>query len=451
MSFSGSKIATITNGNLLNEFIGNKFVIDSRNVEAGDIFLALPGEKLNGHQFVAQAIKNGAAGAIVSYIPEDMNDHSPLVVVSDVKKALIALAKFKRESIPAKFIAITGSVGKTSTKEMLKMILERSGKTFASFANYNNDLGVPICMASIPNDTKFAVLEAGMNQPGEISHLSHLIKPNISIITNVEPVHLWSFKNLQGIALEKASIVDGLVEGGVAIINSECKEFNSLLSYLKQNNTSKIIVGSGQNCEILSTEILNSETIINARIFDKKIIYKLSHTAEQLISNSLLALTTAYTLGLDLEKSAEALYYFKPLKGRGETSKLNSGQTLIDDSYNANPASLAAALKNLSQYPGKKLAIIADMLELGDDAVKLHEQIYQPDIFKRIDGVACLGEMMEHLYVLLPKAIQDGYFKKFEELSDNILTLIQNYDVILVKGSKGTLLYKIIEKIRKEL
>ena len=447
MSFTGQEIANITKGRITCDFEGDQLSIDSRIVNKNDIFVALPGAN-DGHNFVADAIKRGAAGAIVTRIPEGLDEKAPLVIVENSKEAIVKLAEHNRKTINAKYIAITGSAGKTSTKEMLKIALEEHGNTFAGFGNYNNDLGVPVCMASIPKNSDYVILEAGMNQPGEINYLSKLIHPDISIVTNVEPVHLWSFENVAAIAKEKASIVDGLVDGGVAIINNQSKEFDALLEYLEQRHVKKITVGPKSDCSILNYQVAEDGAMIEAKIFDQHIRYKLGFTSPQQISNSLFPLVLSAYLGLDVQKSADALYNFKLLKGRGEICKLNNGATLIDDSYNANPASLAAALENLSKYQGKKLAIMADMLELGKDAKLFHAGLYNEQVFSKIDGVITCGEMMENLYQKLPKHLQKGHFKNYADIMNNIGAIIENYDVILVKGSKGTSLYKIIDTIK---
>lgn len=448
-SFTGKEISEITKGELLADFNGGDFCIDSRLVKEGDIFLALPGSNIDGHNFIAEALEKGASGVIAKFRPDNVDTNSPLVIVKNVKEALLELAKHKRDTTQARFIAVTGSVGKTSTKEMLQLALSHHGETFASFGNYNNDLGVPICMASIPSGTHYVILEAGMNNPGEIAYLSKLIKPDLAIITTIEPVHLWTFENVAAIAREKASIIDFAAEGAVAIINSASREFLELKSYIDKKHVKTISIGLGLDAEILDREVIAGELHLRARIFDKFINYKLAHCAQQQIINSLFALIVSYKLGLDLEESAAAIYQFKPLKGRGEVTRLASGQILIDDSYNANPASLGAALENLASYKGRKLAIVADMLELGQDTKKLHQELYKEDLFKDFAGVVAIGEMMKYFYDMLPARLKMGYFKNYEELPKNIAKMTRTYDVILVKGSKGTKLYNIIELLKE--
>ena len=447
ISFTGQEISDITSGQLIQDFQGNDFCIDSRLVKKGDIFLALPGASIDGHNFIKVALAAGAAGVIAKFKPQEIDEIAPLVLVDDVNDALLKLAKYKRENSGATFIAVTGSVGKTSTKEMLKLALGAQGRTFVTFGNYNNHLGVPISMASIPKDTKYVVLEAGMNNPGEISYLSHLIKPDIAIITSVEPVHLWTFKDVAAIAQEKASIIDGAPSGAVAIISAKSQEFGQLRAYIDDRKIKTIIIGLGLDAEILDQEIINGELVLKARVFDHFVNYRLSHSAQQKIINSLFSLVVAYHLKLDLQKTADALYSFRPTKGRGEVTRLKSGQILIDDSYNANPASLGAAFENLVTYPGRKLAIVSDMRELGARSEQLHRELYKEDLFENFDGIIAMGEMIKYFYELLPPKLQKGYFTSFDELQSNISSLSNGYDVILVKGSKGTGLYKIIEDL----
>jgi len=220
-------------------------------------------------------------------------------------------------------------------------------------------------------------------------------------------------------------------------------------SYIDRKEIKTIIIGLGLDCEILSQEIKDGEFHLKARVFDKFIDYKLSHNAQQHIINSLFCLIVCYHLRLDLEKAAAAIYEFKPMKGRGEVITLATGKILIDDSYNANPASLAAAFENLVNYKGKKLAIVADMLELGEKSKALHQGLYKENLFEKFDGVVAMGEMMSHFYEKLPKRLQRGYYPNYKELAENIGNLIEGYDVVLVKGSKGTKLYNIIELIKE--
>jgi UDP-N-acetylmuramoyl-tripeptide--D-alanyl-D-alanine ligase len=447
ISFTGTEISHITHGQLLCDFTGKDFCIDSRLVKKGDVFLALPGATYDGHNFIENALQAGAAGVIAKFKPDTIPANAPIVLVEDVRTALLTLAQYKRQHSIAKFIAVTGSVGKTSTKEMLKLALDAQEETFVNFGNYNNDLGVPICMASIPKTAKFVVLEAGMNNPGEISYLSQLIQPDIAIITTVAPVHLWKFENVAGIAREKASIVDGMKKGAIALLNDASQEFQEVLSYVKNKKLSTNIIGKDRDAEILEQKITPHEIHLKARIFDQVVSYKLSHTAQQQVINSLFVLLTIQCLGLDLNKAAQALYSFKLTKGRGEVRHLKSGAILIDDSYNSNPASLSAAFENLASYQGKKLAIVADMLELGKDAPKLHKELYKPELFKQFDGIIAMGNLMHNFYDILPKHLQKGYFPNLEALQQNLANLIKGYDVILVKGSRGTGLYKIIDQV----
>lgn len=440
MIWSSEVLSSITGGKTFSKWHGNKIVFDSRLVEHNDIFIALPGANLDGHDFVKQALEEkGAAAAIVSRIPEGLEDISKLLIVEDVSSALSIMAKYKRNKSKAKIIAITGSVGKTSTKELMGLALSIYGKTYVSRGNYNNFLGVPINLASMPDDCEYAVIEIGMDHAGEITPLSQLVKPNIAVITAIESIHLANFNSIEGIARAKAEIFSGLTPNSTVVISSLSNCYEILLEEANANPNIKKIINIGEDSNIASYQIINNETYATLRINLEKVALRLdSIIGKHQIHNMMVVLTCLKELSLDINKAADSLSNFKLPRGRGAVFNIEvSGKkiTLIDDSYNAGPVSIKAALKNLSSYQGRKIAILGDMTEQGKESLKVHLDLKNDIINNKIDKIICFGQQMGELFKTLPKEIQLGAYKDLKTLAKDLPDLIQENDVLLIKGS----------------
>ena len=334
-----------TNGKSTQEWVGGKLFIDSRKVAQGGIFIALAGNITDGHEFIESAAKNGAASAIVS---KNVSASIPTLVVKDTEKALNDLASYRREEAKAKIIAVTGSVGKTSTKEMLAMSLAALGVTQATEGNYNNHLGLPITLASLSVDTEFGVFELGMNHQGELDYLSNLLKPDIAIITTVAPAHLEFFNSVEDIAFAKSEVFRGMKEGSIAVLNVDNEYYYILESEAKKRGLKIVTVGKNGDSKIINIEERNdSGSSVEASICGDLISFNLGTSALHMVQNAILVLTAVKVLGLDVAKAASALANFSGLVGRGAKSDIkidNKKVTLIDDSYNASPASVRAAL-----------------------------------------------------------------------------------------------------------
>lgn len=433
MSWTSKEAALATKGEVFSNWQGEKIVFDSRLIEEGDIFLALPGATSDGHDHVKSALEKGASAAIVSKIIEGV-DKEKLLLVSDCLKALSDIALYKRKKSNAKFIAVTGSVGKTSTKELLGLALSAHGKTFISQGNYNNFLGVPISLASIPDDTEYAIIEMGMDHKGEITPLSNLTKPDIAIITAIEKIHIANFDSIEGIAEAKAEIFAGMNNEGIAIINSlsNCHE-------LLKKTAPHGAISFGVESKVSNYQVKNNATKAELNILGKKITLNIDNILGiHQINNMAIALSCVASLNLDPAKSIPMLEKFQLPRGRGLVSKITVNDkniTLIDDSYNAGPASVKAALRNLSYYQGRKVAILGDMTDMGDEALKLHLGLKQDIIDNKIDKVICFGKMMSNLYEDLPEAKKLGQYLTLKELALELPDKLEEKDILLIKGS----------------
>ncbi len=383
------------------------FSIDTRTINDGDIFVALEGENFNGHDFIEKAFENGAKGAIVSE-NRDYNiteeQAKQLILVEDTLEALTEIAREKRQASDAVFIGITGSVGKTSTKEMLMHCLKATKQVYATKGNFNNHIGLPLCLANMPDNTKYAVFEIGMNNKGEIAELTEILQPDIAIVTAIAPAHMMNFKNLKEVAEEKSDIFK---YAKTSIFPSDINELKTMLK--KSSHCAQVIT-------------------IEDKAFG--------------LQNSSLVMSALNEVGLN--GNADELRTFTLPKGRGQTIDLPNNITLIDDSYNASPDSMALAIKNLSTREGKKIAILGDMLELGDHSEKYHAELGPLIIEYGIDEVICVGEEINHLYSEIPMHMRGGYFWNIEDLISSINTESYKNSTILLKGSNGINLSKLI-------
>jgi len=428
--------------------------IDSRRVLSSDLFVALKGENFDGHEFVQRAFAAGAVAALVSRIPSGVSGN--FIVVSDTQKALEALAQYSRKRTQAKIIGLTGSVGKTSAKEMLKLALAPHGKVFASHGNFNNHIGVPLNLANLPESMDFAVYEMGMNHEGEIAALTKMVRPDIAIVTNVEAVHLEFFKSVEAIADAKAEIFQGLPTNGTAILNADNAQFARLKKSAPKN---VIACGSGSNADVRLVDYQSNACgcSIKANVFGKEVSYVLGAIGKHWAITSLFALAIAHALGLDVKKSAEALAGFNEPEGRGKSIRIrvtNGEALLIDDSYNASPASMRAAfaktdeLWQASGRQGRKLAALGDMLELGKESEKLHQSLAD-DIQKcGFNLVFTVGKHMQALHHALPQAIRGGHAENAPVLLALLQKTLRADDLLLVKGSHGSKMYELAEVLQ---
>lgn len=438
--------------------------IDSRTLDQGDLFFALSGPNFDGHTYVEMAFEKGAAGAVVAKKVPGV-DTDKLIIVDDVMTALIKLGKAGRERVDIPIIAVTGSVGKTGTKEALKAALSRYKKTHASVLSYNNDVGVPLSLARMPYDAQYGIFEIGMNHAGEIKELVKLVRPDVAIITTVELAHSEYFKNVEEIADAKAEIFTSMNEGGIAILNYDNNHFERLTKKAKQAGVAKIIsFGNSELADVKAMRHLFHDTYscVIADIMGKVMTYKVGMLGYHWVMNSLAVLAAVDAIGADLGLSGLGLAELKPLVGRGRRERIyfdiatDASFLLIDESYNANPASMRAAIKTLAECENsdciRKIAVLGDMAELGDQADKLHCELGPHLEQAGVDRLFVVGKHMKQLadfVVSEYSGINVSYFNDKNALERALLHDIRGGDVVMIKGSNSGGLSSAVEKLKK--
>ncbi|MBI2713485.1 MAG: UDP-N-acetylmuramoylalanyl-D-glutamyl-2,6-diaminopimelate--D-alanyl-D-alanine ligase [Rhizobiales bacterium] len=434
--------------------------IDSRSIGKGEAFFAIQGDNRDGHEFVEGAMKNGAGVAVIARGKRaQFAADAPLLAVDDVLEGLRDLARAARARSPAKVIGVTGSVGKTGTKEALRLALSADGQTHASAASYNNHWGVPLSLARCPASAKFAVFEIGMNHAGEITPLTRLVRPHVAIVTAIEPVHLEYFGSLDKIADAKAEIFAGIEPGGAAILNRDNGQYARLEAAAKAAGVARI-VSFGAHAEAdarLKRHSLQPDcSTVEARILDADVTYKLGAPGRHLVLNSLGVLAAVSLVGADLALAALALDRLKAATGRGARLTLampGGSALLIDESYNANPASMAAAIALLGQAPlgpqGRRIAVLGDMLELGAQGEALHRGLAEPIQAAGVDLVYCCGPLMRALWQALPSNRRGGYAETAAALEPAVLDAIRAGDAVMMKGSLGSKMGPIVKALER--
>ncbi|TAL80089.1 MAG: UDP-N-acetylmuramoylalanyl-D-glutamyl-2,6-diaminopimelate--D-alanyl-D-alanine ligase [Beijerinckiaceae bacterium] len=433
--------------------------IDTRTLAEGDLFFAIRGDKSDGHDHVAAALEKGAAAAVVSEARADsLAGLGPLYVVHEVLPALERLAAAARARTGARIVAVTGSVGKTSTKEALRLVLGEAGAVHASVASYNNHWGVPLTLARMPRQTQFGVIEIGMNHAGEITPLVAMAQPHVAIITTVAPVHLEFFPNVEAIADAKAEIFSGLVPGGIAILNRDGEHFDRLSAAARASQAGHIATFGADahaDARLIEAKLADDSTEVTAEILGEPISYQIGAPGRHIALNSLAVLLSAKAFGLDLEAAARALSRFEAPEGRGRRFMLETAQgpfTLIDESYNANPASVRAALALAGGLPmhgvyGRRIAVLGDMRELGERSNELHAELAAEVESNRIDLVFAAGPMMKHLFDALPAAIRGGWRDTPAELAPIVTDMVRAGDIVVVKGSNASRMSLIVSAL----
>jgi len=434
--------------------------IDTRTVRPGEAFFAIQGENRDGHDFVQAALQAGAGLAVVaeskrSAMPQD----APLLVVPDVLAALNDLAGASRVRSSAKIVAVTGSVGKTGTKEALRLVLGRQGETHASAASYNNHWGVPLSLALLPSSAAYGVFEIGMNHAGEITPLTRLVRPQVALVTTIAPVHLEFFGSLDAIADAKAEIFSGVEPGGAAVINADIAQFARLRDAARAAGIGEIVSfgeREGADARLVKASLQAETSTVQARILGADVTYKLGAPGRHVVANSLGVLAAAELLGADLALAALALAELKPPAGRGERVTLDvpgGSVLLIDESYNANPTSMAAALALLGQVParrlGRRIAVLGDMLELGPEGANLHAALSASVRASAVDLVFCAGPLMKSLWDALPSEHRGGYAETAAALEPLVLGAIHHDDAVMVKGSLGSRMGPIVKALKR--
>ena len=431
--------------------------INSRDVTPGDLFVAIKGPKYDGHDFVANAFEAGASAAVVDRSHGMLGSATPLLEVTNTTLALENLARASRQRSAAKIIAITGSVGKTSLKEALRLVLQKQGTCTVSWGNLNNHWGVPLSLSRMSANNNFGVFEIGMNHPGEITPLTKMVRPHIVIITNVELVHSGHFESIESIADAKAEIFLGIEEGGICILNRDNDQFDRLQKAALMAGI-KNIVSFGLHDEAHARSVnvsADSEgSNVDAIIGGKELSYRIGNPGIHWVVNSLSVLAAVDAIGGDVALAAKDLSSMRGLKGRGQTHLINipGGKFIvIDESYNASPVSMQAAFKVLGKMSprgqGRRVAVLGDMLELGEASSAHHVALAHSLVAESIDLIFTAGSYMEDLYNALPIRMRGHSAPTSEDLLDIILNSIRPDDIIVVKGSASSNTGLIIEAL----
>jgi UDP-N-acetylmuramoyl-tripeptide--D-alanyl-D-alanine ligase len=468
--WTSSDAAEATGGKAEGAWIAKSVSIDSRTVEPGDLFVALKGPNFDGHEFVGEALKKGAAAAVVSaaYLSsaafaKSGRGSGNLLVVADSYNALLALAKAARARSGARIAAITGSVGKTGAKEALRHILGAQGETHASLASFNNHWGVPLSLARLPPQARYAVFEIGMNHPGEIQPLAELVRPHAALITTIEAVHLEFMKSIEAIADAKAEIFAGLDESGIAILNRDNSQYARVRPQAPGTVWSFGRDGAGEGI-LLEAVAGETGTEIRAAVLGQQVRYRLPVPGAHLALNSLGVLLVAAALGADLANAIASLSTLPAVPGRGTRTRIATADgtaTLIDESYNASPIAMRAAIKVLGlAHPGAKgrrIAVLGDMLEMGSESPRFHRELAPDLIAERVDLVFLSGPNMKHLHDALAKnggasesgGLQTTHAADSTSLAPLVAASIHDGDVVLVKGSLGSRMKVIVDMLTR--
>jgi UDP-N-acetylmuramoyl-tripeptide--D-alanyl-D-alanine ligase len=451
--WTSQEIAAATGGTAHGSFEATGVTFDSREVGPGDLFIAMPGSVHDGHEFVGQAIAAGAAGLVVS----TSVDH-PHVLVEDTGRALSDLGRAARERTKAMVIGVTGSVGKTSTKEALFAALDRwrPGQVHRSVKSYNNHTGVPLSLARMPRDTAFAVLEMGMNNKGEIAALTRLVRPHVALVTAIAEAHIENLGSEEAIADAKAEIFEGLEPDGIAILPNDSPHRDRLVRAARRHADRIVTFGSG-DADVHALHAVradNGGSLVTAALLDSDVTFTMSQRGEHWVSNALAVLAAVEAVGGDIALAGLALADFGGLKGRGERHQieLDGGEALlIDESYNANPASMAATLKSLGAEAGveRRIAVLGPMRELGPESAAFHAQLAPAVLSANVDELVLVGDDMRPLEDALGGQVHVIRVADAAEAADAVSRLLKPGDAILIKASNSVGLARAVELLKE--
>jgi UDP-N-acetylmuramoyl-tripeptide--D-alanyl-D-alanine ligase len=448
--WSSQDMEAATLGRASRAFDATGLSIDTRTLKPGDMFVALKGDNRDGHEFVRAAFEAKASGALVTHRPKGVSGDHPLLTVGHTQRALEDLGRASRARSNAKIVAVTGSAGKTTTKELLRLALSALGTTHCSAASYNNHWGVPLSLASMPRDARYGVFEIGMNHFGEIRALSGFVRPHVALITTIAPAHLEFFGNCDAIADAKAEIFEAIAPGGAALIPGDIAETERLVRRAHQAGVSRIhTFGRSDDCDARILEVDDSGGVMRLRadICGKPVEAKIGAPGAHIAANTVGALAAVMQLDGDVLNAAASLKNFSALKGRGARFDVG-GIHVIDESYNANPASMAVALAMLANVRGRRIAVLGDMLELGPESPRLHGELASAVDAAHVDIVFASGPLMKSLWDALPKGRRGAYATRSTELLPSVLGALREGDTVLVKGSNGSKMGVIVEALR---
>jgi UDP-N-acetylmuramoyl-tripeptide--D-alanyl-D-alanine ligase len=447
-----------TLGHASRRFEATGLSIDTRTLKPGDLFVALKGEARDGHDFVGAAIAAKAGAALVARAVPAVGPDAAFLTVANTQRGLEDLARAARARSRAQIVAVTGSAGKTTTKEMLRLALGALGPTHVSAASYNNHWGVPLSLAALPQDSAYGVFEIGMNHFGEIRALVGMVRPHVALLTTIAPAHLEFFGNCEAIADAKSEIFEGVLSGGAALIPADSPYTERLRARARQAGLNRVLrFGStqGSDARLISTVESDGAMKVEADILGRWLHFRIGAPGVHNAANALGALLAVATLDGDVLNAAAALSDFSALKGRGQRFDIaapGGKAILIDESYNANPASMAAALANLGSATlakgGRRIAVLGDMLELGPDGAALHAQLAPVIDAARVDIVFLCGAQMAALWDRIPASRRGGYGPQSSDIAGEVANVVRAGDVVLVKGSLGSRMAAIVDALK---
>lgn len=456
--WTSEEIVAATKGRAGRAFAATGISIDSRKVAEGDLFVALQGPIFDGHDYIGMALDAGAAGILAHRLPDGLSMQAPVVHVADTLTGLQDLGHAARDRSPAKFIAVTGSVGKTSTKEMLKLVLAAQFPTFASEGNLNNHWGAPLSLARMDRDAAIGVFELGMNHADEIRPLARMVRPHAAIITTVDAVHIEFFSSVAEIADAKAELLEGLEAGGTAILPRDNPHFERLAKRAASLGIARIIsfgADAASDFRLLSCDAGETGNVVEASCAGTRLAFTMGLAGRHQAMNGLAVLAAVAAIGGDVAHAARDLDGARALKGRGKRESVTLGDgslLLIDESYNASPAAMRAAFAVLADIKpecgGRRVAIIGDMRELGSEGSRLHTELAGAIADAGIDLVFCVGPLMADLYRALPAGRRGQHTPDSNAMIVPVVAALRPGDVVLVKGSLGTRMAPIVDAIR---
>jgi UDP-N-acetylmuramoyl-tripeptide--D-alanyl-D-alanine ligase len=446
--WSSAEAETATLGKASGIFGVGGLSIDTRTLKEGDLFVALQGDNRDGHDFVRAAFEAKAGAALVTHRPDGVT--GPLLTVAHTQRGLEDLARAARARSNARIVAVTGSAGKTTTKEILALVCNALGRTHASVASYNNHWGVPLSLAALPRDAEYGVFEVGMNHFGELRNLVSFVRPHVALITTIAPAHLEFFGNCESIADAKSEIFEGLELGGAALIPADSDYADRLTARARQAHVSRIVsFGKKGDARLISFTSEGEGMRVKADILGTAVDALVGAPGAHIAQNVVGALAAVALLDGDVLNAAAALRNFTALKGRGARFT-TAGIDVIDDSYNANPASMSAALALLGTAKGRKIAVLGDMLEMGEGGIAHHAGLAAPIEDNKVDLVFTAGAQMHHLWNALPASRRGGHAANSAELLPQLVAALAPGDTVLVKGSNGARMSVIIEALKKK-
>jgi UDP-N-acetylmuramoyl-tripeptide--D-alanyl-D-alanine ligase len=442
-----------TLGQASQTFAATGMSIDTRTLKPGDLFVALKGDARDGHEFVRAALDAKASAALVSRKPDGVS--GTLLTVANTQRGLEDLARASRARSRAKIVAVTGSAGKTTTKEMLRLAFGALGATHASAASYNNHWGVPLSLASMPRETEFGIFEVGMNRFGEIRTLTSFVRPHVALITTIAPAHLEFFGSCEAIADAKSEIFENLAAGGSALIPADSPYAERLAARAKQAGVSRLLsfgAKAGSDARLIAMNDADDGMKVDAEILGTKVTFRIGAMGAHMAGNAVGALLSVAALDGDILNAAAALSQFAALKGRGArfTLALPGGSAeIVDESYNANPASMAAALAVLGRSPAKRrIAVLGDMLEMGADGRAHHAALARDIEAARVDLVFANGAQMKALWDVLSASRRGAYGAASSDIAAQVAAAVLPGDVVLVKGSNGSRMNVIVDALK---